>query len=281
LSGTSLTAAAGPRRRVAATLILASVGAFVTSLDVVVVSTALPSLRAHLGASLSDLEWTINAYNLAFSASGAASPVSGSPPHSCSAGRSSRASTGSGSSGSTSPWAWWPRRRGVPAGGEPGAAAEARPRRPAADHPRAAVPRVGSGQGALGRLGQRGGDRRAGRRRGADRCVRRLGAPGRAADDADDLRAPGRHELGPDRHPAGADRRPAADGRRLPLARTDRPGRRRLSRAHPSVRGGRHRHLVLVAAIVALAGVVPALFGASRAEALAGGAEASPALAKR
>jgi len=54
------------RPRVAATLILASVGAFVTSLDVVVVSTALPSLRAHLGASLSDLEWTINAYNLAF-----------------------------------------------------------------------------------------------------------------------------------------------------------------------------------------------------------------------
>src|SRR5579862_7047006 len=49
-----------------ATLILASVGAFVTSLDVVVVSTALPSLRTHLGASLSDLEWTINAYNLAF-----------------------------------------------------------------------------------------------------------------------------------------------------------------------------------------------------------------------
>jgi EmrB/QacA subfamily drug resistance transporter len=52
--------------RVTATLILASIGAFVTSLDVVVVSTALPQLRAHLGASLSDLEWTINAYNLAF-----------------------------------------------------------------------------------------------------------------------------------------------------------------------------------------------------------------------
>jgi EmrB/QacA subfamily drug resistance transporter len=52
--------------RVAATLILASIGAFVTSLDVVVVSTALPQLRVHLGASLSDLEWTINAYNLAF-----------------------------------------------------------------------------------------------------------------------------------------------------------------------------------------------------------------------
>jgi EmrB/QacA subfamily drug resistance transporter len=52
--------------RVAATLILASVGAFVTSLDVVVVATALPALKAHFGASLSDLEWTINAYNLAF-----------------------------------------------------------------------------------------------------------------------------------------------------------------------------------------------------------------------
>ena len=58
--------AATARPRIAATLILASVGAFVTSLDVVVVSTALPSLRTHLGASLSDLEWTINAYTLSF-----------------------------------------------------------------------------------------------------------------------------------------------------------------------------------------------------------------------
>jgi EmrB/QacA subfamily drug resistance transporter len=66
LSATAVIPAASQQRRVAATLILASIGAFVTSLDVVVVSTALPSLRAHLGASLSDLEWTINAYNLAF-----------------------------------------------------------------------------------------------------------------------------------------------------------------------------------------------------------------------
>jgi EmrB/QacA subfamily drug resistance transporter len=51
---------------VAWTLILASIGAFITSLDVVVVSTALPTLQKHLGASLSDLEWTINAYNLVF-----------------------------------------------------------------------------------------------------------------------------------------------------------------------------------------------------------------------
>src|SRR5258708_7588875 len=57
---------AGAPPRVAATLILASIGAFVTSLDVVVVATALPSLKAHFSASLSDLEWTINAYNLAF-----------------------------------------------------------------------------------------------------------------------------------------------------------------------------------------------------------------------
>jgi EmrB/QacA subfamily drug resistance transporter len=48
------------------TLALASVGAFMSALDVVVVSTALPTLREHFGASLADLEWTINAYNLAF-----------------------------------------------------------------------------------------------------------------------------------------------------------------------------------------------------------------------
>ena len=48
------------------TLALASVGAFMSALDVVVVATALPTLRTHLGASLSDLEWTINAYNLVF-----------------------------------------------------------------------------------------------------------------------------------------------------------------------------------------------------------------------
>jgi len=48
------------------TLILASIGAFIASLDVVVVATALPTLRTHLHANLADLEWTINAYNLAF-----------------------------------------------------------------------------------------------------------------------------------------------------------------------------------------------------------------------
>jgi hypothetical protein len=43
------------------TLALASFGAFMSALDVVVVSTALPTLRTQFGASLSDLEWTINA----------------------------------------------------------------------------------------------------------------------------------------------------------------------------------------------------------------------------
>ena len=36
------------------------------ALDVVVVATALPTLQTQLGASLADLEWTINAYNLVF-----------------------------------------------------------------------------------------------------------------------------------------------------------------------------------------------------------------------
>ncbi|WP_426504463.1 DHA2 family efflux MFS transporter permease subunit [Dactylosporangium sp. McL0621] len=45
---------------------LAAFGAFLTSLDVVVVATALPTLRSELDASLSDLEWTLNAYNLVF-----------------------------------------------------------------------------------------------------------------------------------------------------------------------------------------------------------------------
>jgi EmrB/QacA subfamily drug resistance transporter len=48
------------------TLILASFGAFMTALDTLVVASSLPALRGDLGASLGDLEWTVNAYNLAF-----------------------------------------------------------------------------------------------------------------------------------------------------------------------------------------------------------------------
>ncbi|HEX8005854.1 MAG TPA: MFS transporter, partial [Trebonia sp.] len=48
------------------TLILAGLATFMTALDTLVVTTALPVLRTDLHASLSALEWTVNAYNLAF-----------------------------------------------------------------------------------------------------------------------------------------------------------------------------------------------------------------------
>jgi EmrB/QacA subfamily drug resistance transporter len=48
------------------TLVLASLGLFMVALDTLVVTTALPVLRIDLHASLSELEWTVNAYNLAF-----------------------------------------------------------------------------------------------------------------------------------------------------------------------------------------------------------------------
>jgi EmrB/QacA subfamily drug resistance transporter len=48
------------------TLIIASLGVFMTALDTLVVTTAVPVLRVDLHASLSDLEWTVNAFNLAF-----------------------------------------------------------------------------------------------------------------------------------------------------------------------------------------------------------------------
>ncbi|GIG92999.1 MFS transporter [Plantactinospora endophytica] len=45
---------------------LVSICAFLTALDVMVVVTALPTIRTEMGASLADLEWTVNAYTLAF-----------------------------------------------------------------------------------------------------------------------------------------------------------------------------------------------------------------------
>jgi EmrB/QacA subfamily drug resistance transporter len=51
------------------TLVLASLGLFMTALDTLVVTTALPVLRVSLHSSLSNLEWTVNAYNLAFACS--------------------------------------------------------------------------------------------------------------------------------------------------------------------------------------------------------------------
>ncbi|MFT3866624.1 MAG: DHA2 family efflux MFS transporter permease subunit [Solirubrobacterales bacterium] len=54
----------GPRP--AWTLFVASVALMMSFLDALVVTTALPSLRAALHGSVGDLEWTVNAYNLVF-----------------------------------------------------------------------------------------------------------------------------------------------------------------------------------------------------------------------
>ena len=47
-------------------LALTSAASLMVSLDIQVVATALPVIRLHLHASLTDLEWTVNAYTLSF-----------------------------------------------------------------------------------------------------------------------------------------------------------------------------------------------------------------------
>jgi EmrB/QacA subfamily drug resistance transporter len=47
-------------------LVLAAMAAFMTALDTLVVTTALSTIRRDLGASVEQLEWTVNAYNLSF-----------------------------------------------------------------------------------------------------------------------------------------------------------------------------------------------------------------------
>ena len=47
-------------------LALASLASFLVILNMLVVATALTTIRRHLGASLGDLEWTVNAYTLSF-----------------------------------------------------------------------------------------------------------------------------------------------------------------------------------------------------------------------
>src|SRR5215212_1476880 len=48
------------------TFVITSVALFMVTLDNLVVSTALPVIRRDLDASLSQLEWTVNAYTLTF-----------------------------------------------------------------------------------------------------------------------------------------------------------------------------------------------------------------------
>ena len=54
------------RPRAGWTFAIVSVALFMTALDNLVVSTALPTIRTDLGASLESLEWTVNAYTLSF-----------------------------------------------------------------------------------------------------------------------------------------------------------------------------------------------------------------------
>src|SRR5271170_6066177 len=53
------------RRRIW-TLVIVSLGLFMTVLDNLVVNVALPSIHRDLGASIQTLEWTVNAYVLAY-----------------------------------------------------------------------------------------------------------------------------------------------------------------------------------------------------------------------
>jgi MFS family permease len=57
-----------PRSRSTAawTFAITSIAVFMVGLDNLVVTTALPVIKADLGASLADLEWTVNAYTLTF-----------------------------------------------------------------------------------------------------------------------------------------------------------------------------------------------------------------------
>jgi EmrB/QacA subfamily drug resistance transporter len=47
-------------------LAVASIASLMVALDALVVTTALPTIRVHLGASIQQLEWTVNAYTLSF-----------------------------------------------------------------------------------------------------------------------------------------------------------------------------------------------------------------------
>ena len=62
--------------RTGATLAIVSLALFMVVLDNLIVTVALPAIRADLGASLQSLEWTINAYTLAFAVNAVAARIS-------------------------------------------------------------------------------------------------------------------------------------------------------------------------------------------------------------
>jgi EmrB/QacA subfamily drug resistance transporter len=54
------------RKRPGWVLAVASIASLMVALDALVVTTALPTIRVRLGASIEELEWTVNAYTLSF-----------------------------------------------------------------------------------------------------------------------------------------------------------------------------------------------------------------------
>src|SRR5918997_1479016 len=61
-------AAERPPRHLAAVLAAVGIPVFMVTLDNLVVTTALPVIRTDLGASVTDLQWFVNAYTLPFAA---------------------------------------------------------------------------------------------------------------------------------------------------------------------------------------------------------------------
>src|SRR5690349_24638748 len=55
-----------PRSRLSWTFAITSLALFAFTLDRLVVAIALPAIRADLGAQVSGLEWTVNAYTLSY-----------------------------------------------------------------------------------------------------------------------------------------------------------------------------------------------------------------------
>src|ERR1700730_10029900 len=53
-------------RKRARVVVLTGIASMMAALDTVVVSTALSTVRVHLHASIGQLEWTVNGYNLSF-----------------------------------------------------------------------------------------------------------------------------------------------------------------------------------------------------------------------
>jgi hypothetical protein len=59
-------------------LVLSSLASLMVALDALVVATALSVIHRQLGASIDELEWTVNAYGLSFGGAAAGSSRSGS-----------------------------------------------------------------------------------------------------------------------------------------------------------------------------------------------------------